>query len=102
MVPVMTEAEFMESIRGLVALCQLRAFHARDSRGSWGTGFPDLVIVGPGGAIFREVKTGRGRLTGRQWDWGHALLGAGLDWAVWRPEDWPERIHEQLRRLAKV
>lgn len=98
----MTENELMENIRQLVNLSHLVAYHTRDSRGSWSPGFPDLIIAGPGGVIFREVKSHQGRLAKSQWDWGNRLLEAGADWGVWRPGDWPENITEQLNQLAKI
>lgn len=93
----------MESVRGLCRLYGLHAFHCQDSRGSWGPGFPDLVIAGPGGVIFRECKTQRkGAMTVLQDGWAVALQGAGQDWAVWRPADLASgRIQRELERLAK-
>lgn len=81
----MGEAELMEAIRAIVADLGLHAFHAADSRRSWGPGFPDLVIAGPGGCIFRECKTEVGRLSADQQQWGRALQAAGQRWGTWRP-----------------
>ena len=53
----------MEHVRRLCSDLGLRAFHAADSRRSWGPGYPDLTIAGPGGVLFRELKTARGYLT---------------------------------------
>jgi hypothetical protein len=38
--------------------------------------------------IFRELKTGKGRLSQQQARWGELLLKSGLDWQIWRPSDW--------------
>lgn len=98
----MTEQELMAEIRSAVYERGLIAYHTRDSRGSWSNGFPDLIIAGPGGVIFREVKSMRGRLTESQWTWGHRLLKAGANYDIWRPPCWPEAINDELDRLAKV
>lgn len=55
-------------------------------------GFPDLMIVGPGGVLFRELKTDIGMGAGRglraaQTLWMYRLQAAGLDWEVWQPRD---------------
>jgi hypothetical protein len=55
-------------------------------------GFPDLMIVGPGGAIFRELKTlaGMGPGGGLRHDqmiWRDRLKAAGEDWDIWTPAD---------------
>lgn len=50
-------------------------------------GFPDWVIVGPGGTLFREAKSGAGTVSRYQAAWGDALQAAGNDYAVWRPAD---------------
>jgi len=56
--------------------------HARRAKDGW----PDWAIVGPGGLVFRELKTQRGRVTAAQQAWLDALTAAGQDAAVWRPE----------------
>lgn len=77
----------MEHVRALVTDLGLYAYHAADSRRSWGPGFPDLVIAGPRGILFREAKTDAGQLTRNQKLWGYRLAESGGDWAVWRPAD---------------
>lgn len=81
----MSEAELMEAIRAMVRDLRLHAFHAADSRRSWGPGFPDLVIAGIGGCIYRECKTEHGALSPEQRQWGQALQASGQRWSVWRP-----------------
>lgn len=66
-----------------------------------GAGFPDLVLVHPdGGVLYRELKTSRGKVAPHQRAWGEALVGAGADWAVWRPADWPDVLEQLQRRLS--
>jgi len=99
----MTEAQLMEKIRTMVWDLGLHAFHAADSRRSWGPGFPDLVIVGRGGCIWRECKTEAGSLAPEQRQWGDALKLVGQNWRVWRPADLLDgTIGRELAALAAV
>ena len=101
--PPRTHAELLEAFRGLVRQWpQLTIQHFPTAFDCWSPGWPDLVIVGPGGVLWREVKTARDRLSPRQWDWGDRLITAGQDWAVWGPADYPENAREQLSRLAQI
>jgi hypothetical protein len=96
----MTEAELMENIRALVSDLGLHAYHAHDARRSWGPGFPDLVVVGRGGCIWRECKTEAGSVTPEQRRWGDALQASGQRWAAWRPR---HLLSGQIaRELAEV
>jgi hypothetical protein len=64
-----------------------------------GAGFPDLVLIHPAGRILvRELKAGRNKLRPEQADWLHLFSQAGVDAAVWRPDDWTSgRVEEELR-----
>lgn len=94
-----TEAQFQSAV---IDLARLRGFivaHFRPSltqSGRWatavqadGAGFPDLVIVGHGLVLYREIKTDRGRLSTAQIRWLAELEDADQDVDVWRPRDWP-------------
>jgi hypothetical protein len=99
----MTEAELMEYIRTAVKDLGLLAYHAHDGRRSWGPGFPDLVIVGRGGCIYRECKTEHGSLSPEQRRWGDTLKRAGQNWRIWRPTDRLDgSIAKELTDLAAV
>jgi len=99
----MSEAELMEAIRTAVKGLGLLAYHAHDGRRSWGPGFPDLVIVGRGGCIWRECKTEAGSLSPEQRQWGDTLKRAGQNWRVWRPADLLDGIiGRELASLAAV
>ena len=51
-------------------------------------GFPDVMIVGPGGVLFRELKTyAAPNLNPGQTTWRYRLQAAQQDWAVWTPRD---------------
>ena len=51
----MSEDELDDVIREACRVRGLLAYHTHDSRRS-APGFPDWVIIGPGGGIFRECK----------------------------------------------
>lgn len=95
----MTEADYQKRITDLCDWLGLRWFHSGDSRRDSCAGYPDLTIVGPGGLIFAELKTERGRVTDDQFDWLGAL-SAHQPALVWRPSDWP-LVEATLKELAK-
>jgi hypothetical protein len=79
-----------------------------DAYGLWGYhpqssyigGWPDWVILGPRGGLFRELKSERGTLTPAQRDVGARLYRAGFNWAVWRPRDLLDgTIERQLQAI---
>lgn len=79
---------------------RLQWYHTHDSRRS-PSGFPDLVIVGPGGCIFAELKSAKGKVTATQQTWIDALKTAGQWVEVWRPDDWPHVV-DTLKTLSKA
>jgi len=107
----MTEAQFQRAVLALCKVLHLRVAHFRPARTAkgWatpvsadGAGFPDLVIVGPNGLLFRELKTRRGRTTAEQDQWLWQLTHAGADAHVWRPTDLTDgRISAELHTIAK-
>lgn len=100
---LMTEAELMEAVRAMVRDLGLLAYHAHDARKSWGPGFPDLVVVGRGGCVWREVKSEAGSLTAEQRVWGDTLKRAGQNWRIWRPADLLNgSIAKELADLAAI
>jgi hypothetical protein len=82
----MTEKELDHHIRQLASDLGLFRYHVTDSRGT-SAGFPDLVLVGPGGVIFAELKSARGQLRPEQTEWRDRLTEAGATWRLWRPAD---------------
>jgi hypothetical protein len=50
-------------------------------------GFPDLMIVGPGGILYRELKTEYGKLSSMQITWRDRLASSRQDWDTWLPSD---------------
>jgi hypothetical protein len=94
-----TEAQFQQAVTDLCDWYGLRWHHEVDSRKSK-RGFPDLVITGPGGLVFVELKTQKGKVTPEQREWLLALRAAGVRAYVWRPSDMPE-ITAYLRSLSR-
>ena len=95
------ERDFQDQILRLAKTYGWRVAHFRTSQqgdrwltavGADGKGWPDLTLVHECGIFFREIKTDAGRLSLEQKQWGADLEAAGGDWAVWKPEDWPEII----------
>lgn len=99
----MTEAQFQTAVIELAKLNGYRLiYHTHDSRRSQ-KGFPDLVLVSEhrGRALFRELKTTKGRLSPEQFDWIGSMQLAKLNAGVWRPEDLANgHILEDLRGRA--
>jgi hypothetical protein len=82
----MLEADFQRAVIDLIRWLGLAYFHDNDSRRNR-AGFPDLVIAGQGGFMFRELKSEKGRLRPEQLDWLARLTQGGADAAIWRPSD---------------
>ena len=88
------------NLRELMKDLGLWGWHPRISIGSK-RGWPDWVILGPRGALFRELKSQRGDLSIDQRAIGSMLTRAELSWAVWRPADLLDgTIVRQLRSIA--
>ena len=96
-----TEDQFQKRITDLCDWYHLRWHHEVDSRKSK-SGFPDLVIVGPGwdAVLWAELKTDKGRVSPEQREWLLALDDTGAEVRLWRPKDWPE-IDEVLRLMKR-
>lgn len=95
--PRVREIEFQRRITDLCDWLKLTWHHETDSRRTR-AGFPDLVIVG-NAVIFVELKSQRGRVSPEQQAWLDALMRAGVEAHVWRPDDWP-LVAERLKALA--
>jgi hypothetical protein len=76
----------------------------RSQRGVDNSGFPDLAIFGPGGILFRELKSVAGYYRGprpSQTTWKHRLLAAHQDYEIWTPADLDSgRVADELDALA--
>ena len=106
----MSEDDLLRSCLDLAARLGVRTFHVRPGRTNhgWrtpvsgdGAGWPDLVLVGPGGVLYRELKSARGELRPDQQAWLDALRRAGQGAGVWRPDGWAAGIvQDQIRGVA--
>ena len=94
----MSEKEFQAQVVKLARTCGFLVYHTYDS-GRSEPGWPDLVLVGRGRVLYRELKTEKGKASAAQVGWLRALRANGADAKVWRPSDWPE-IEETLARRA--
>jgi hypothetical protein len=89
------EAQLQQTVLEMCGWLGLLAYHTHDSRRSQ-PGFPDLVIAGEYGVLFRELKTDKGTLTDAQRQWANRLTG----WDVWRPYDLASgRIKKELEAV---
>lgn len=95
-----SEADFQRQVTDLCDWLGLMWHHETDSRKSK-AGFPDLVICGPGGIVFFELKTQRGRVSSAQHQWIEALQRAGQKAYVARPGNLAG-IKRLLTELAKA
>ena len=105
----MSEDALLGAVLDLCRLLGLHTAHFRPGRTArgWATavqgdgkGFPDLVVVGPGGVLWVELKSRRGRLSGEQERWCSWLGAAGQEYRVWRPEDLVSgRVQRELASL---
>ena len=94
--------DFREAVREYPHLVWHHCLHSTRCEGT--PGLADLIIIGPGGILFRECKPHPGaHPSPAQTAWKYAILGAGGDWALWTPEDVTSgRMGEDLRRAAAV
>lgn len=108
----MTEEQLLKAVIDMARLFGLTTAHFRPAlsqSGRWhtavagdGKGFPDLVIVGAGGILYRELKTDVGRLRPEQVVWLRTL-GRVADAGVWRPADLHGgTIERELRALRSA
>ena len=96
------EKTFQDQIIALAKRMGVLVYHTYDSRRSV-RGFPDLVIVGARGVLWRELKTDTGRISADQKHWIESLRAAGCDADVWRPsKDWPTRVQREIAALGRL
>lgn len=94
-----SEAGLQLAVEQLATWMGLRWWHDSDSRRNK-AGFPDLLIIGSRGAIWRELKRTTGRTSRAQDEWGAAMRAIGWDWAVWKPGDMRSgRIKAELEQI---
>jgi hypothetical protein len=104
----MTEDQLQDAVLAECKRLGLRVFWIpRPARSGIGRaaptarGWPDLVIAGQRGVIFRECKSACGELSADQGEWGWYLQNGGCNWAIWYPDDWENgKIRAELETIA--
>jgi hypothetical protein len=97
----MTEDDLEENVRDACAKLGVYRYHPKDSRRSE-PGWPDDVLVGPGGILHRELKSETGTVSPEQSRVIGLLRAAGADVQVWRPRDWlSSRIAREIAAIAR-
>ena len=98
----MTEDRLLEVVRRLCHRHDVWWYHpAPTAVASRFRAFPTLVVVGPEGGVFRELKSDTGRVTVEQWSVGALMRGAGWDWGIWRPADLASgRVETEIAAIA--
>lgn len=81
----MSEKKLLEHVRRIVRDLGLLCYHTHRSERSE-PGYPDLHVCGPGGSIFVELKTAKGKVTAAQQQWLEMLARGGSIAVVRRPE----------------
>lgn len=90
--PPQSERAFQAAVIALAEVLGYRWYHTNRSDRS-PAGFPDLVLVRPaskgrrGRVIFAELKAHKEMATPAQAAWLRALLDAGAEAHLWRPDD---------------
>ena len=108
--PPMSEDDLLRAVLDMARVLRVRTAHFRPAQtqsGQWvtavqgdGKGFPDLVLAGPGGVLYRELKSQTGRLSREQTEWMQLLGEAAADIDVWRPADLRSgRIEREIRAV---
>jgi hypothetical protein len=105
-ISIMSEADLQNSVIELARLLKWRVAHFRPAmttRG-WrtpvsadGAGFVDLILVRDR-LVAAELKSDRGSLADDQVDWQHALVNAGVEYHLWRPQQWVDGTIEATLR----
>lgn len=106
----MSEDDLLTAVLDLCKVLHLHTAHfrpAKTDRG-WrtavsgdGKGFPDLVVVGDNGVLFRELKANGGRISPEQRAWLDRLAFARANVAVWHPSDLRSgRILDELKAVT--
>jgi hypothetical protein len=84
----MTERELVAEVTNLCDQLGLLWHHCRDTRPCRGPrGLPDLIITGPRGVIFAELKSEDGATSPDQDLWLWTLRKGGATIELWRPAD---------------
>lgn len=95
------EADFQSHVMAAAKELGLLAYHTHRSQRSV-AGFPDTVVVGHRGVLYRELKLDDTKLTPDQLYWIGALTEAGQNAAIWRPKHWPVIVLAEMANLGRL
>ena len=100
----MRERELSTRVRKMVdERPQLWGHSSYDYNHRTGSGWVDWVIIGPGGVLFRELKSLSGDLSPQQRYVGQMLKYHRYDWAIWNPDSLADgTIARELDALTAV
>jgi hypothetical protein len=98
----MIEKEFLNEVYALCDKYGVMYFHQRDSRGTAGKGFPDLVLSGMGRTIFVEVKADEySTFSPEQTQWKYRLTASGEVYRIFYYADLKSGVVENvLKKIA--
>lgn len=108
----MTEDDLLTTVLGMAQVMGIKTAHFRPAQsktGRWltavqgdGKGYPDVTFCGPGGVMFRELKSAKGTPSPEQKVWLAALTAAGADAGVWKPTDLRSgRIEAEMKAIRR-
>lgn len=96
----MSEDALTENVREYARGLRMLRYHTHRSQHS-PAGFPDEVLVGTRGIIYRELKRQDSKPSPVQQEWLDRLTWIGQDAAVWRPADLLSgRILREMQAIA--
>jgi hypothetical protein len=98
----MKEKELLARVAAMAQSKRLLFHHCLDSRECQGPpGFPDLVIAGPGGVLFIELKSEDGDTSAEQDNWLWILDRNQNGYRIFRPSQlFDGTISRQLDKLT--
>ena len=97
----MKESEYLSEVYHICDFYGAKAHHCNDPKRCHGRGLPDLIIVGKGGVLWREVKTWGDKASPEQTEYLWLLRAIGQDAEVWDELDLQRGIvAAQIARVA--
>jgi len=95
---ITTHAQLQDSILEACAFYGFHVHHCAMNRSR--AGFPDLVIIGRRGVLWRELKIPPDTVTSEQRLLGYKLLANDQDWKIWTPAELASE--EIIRELEMI
>lgn len=97
-----TERDQLAQVAELARQHHIIWHHCADTRRCEGaSGLSDLILVGRGGVMFRELKDDPRHETPAQVTWRYSLRAAGADVGIWLPSSFRRgEVEEAMRTLG--